>query len=137
MPDVSYVLELCRPWKLCTYFVGIGVLACCSEILRFSDWDIGISLLMGTLTYVCAPWSVKTMVNAARRRTTGWVLRVLAGFALAWVVTDLSYWAYNAAMGHQMFRWLNFKISFPLYFVLGIMWSYQGSLRDMSKRTSL
>ncbi|RQW82132.1 MAG: hypothetical protein EHM79_18915 [Geobacter sp.] len=53
LPGTDYFLELRRPWKIVSFAVGMLWLfygALCYEI---SDWDVGISLLMGGLTYLC------------------------------------------------------------------------------------
>ena len=44
-----------RPWKLVTLALGLGLLIAGSIYYQFEDWDVGISLIMGTLTYLFTP----------------------------------------------------------------------------------
>ena len=123
--------ELIRPWKVATFVGGVGILICGSLFYKFSDWDIGISILMGSLTYVCAPWSVNVIHDAVRRRPKKWMWRVLGAVSVAYGVVDGSYWFYHWRMGNEMFRYENFMVSLPLYFLLGIVWSYRGSICEL------
>ncbi len=131
LPDRSYLLELRRPWKLATLAIGMGWLFYGAEAYGISDWDIGISLIMGGLTYVFAPWSLSIILNAARYRPHGWPLHVIAALLPAMFAVDWSYWLYHSAMGNRMLRWENFKVSSALYFICGSIWYYRGSLRDL------
>ncbi len=102
-------------------------------VYDISDWDVGISLIMGGLTYVCAPWSLSILINAARYRPRRWPLHLVAALVPALVAVDWSYWLYHSAMGNRMLRWENFKVSSALYFICGSLWYYRGSLRDLIK----
>jgi hypothetical protein len=59
--DKAHAHELIRPWKLLTLVAGLGLLIYGSAIHRFSDWDVGVSVLMGVLTYIVSPWSSATI----------------------------------------------------------------------------
>ena len=96
-----------------------------------SDWDVGISLIMGGLTYLCAPWSVRSILTAVRYRSGSWILRIGMALSVAWVVVDGVYVLYHTAMGNQMFRIENFYASSALYFLGGAIWLYRGSLREL------
>ena len=53
--------ELRRPWKLLTLGVGwpfYGALNYGS-----SAWDIGVSVVMGGLTYIFAAWGVRSLLS--------------------------------------------------------------------------
>lgn len=95
-----------------------------------SDWDVGISILMGGLTYVFAPWSVGTILAAIRRRPPGWILRIVTALFVAWIVVDAIYVLYHTMMGNEMFRIENFYASSALYLLAGSIWLYRGSLRE-------
>ena len=95
-----------------------------------SDWDVGISILMGGLTYLCAPWSVRTILAALRRRSPGWVFRLVTALFVAWIVVDGIYVLYHTLMGNEMFRIENLYASAALYFLAGSIWLYRGSLRE-------
>lgn len=133
LPDRNYFLELLRPWKLATF--GLGMLwliygAVCYEIC---DWDVGISIIMGGLTYIFAPWSVTTIYSSIRFRPTAWAVCIVVALIPAMFAVDWVYWLYHSAVGNRMLRWENFKVSMALYFMCGILWSYRGSLRDFVK----
>jgi hypothetical protein len=132
LPDKQYLLELLRPWKLVTFGIGMSWLIYGALFYGISDWDVGVSLIMGGLTYLCAPWSLHVIINAARYRPRGWPLHVIAAFLPALFAVDWAYWLYHKAMGNEMLRWENFKVSSALYFICGAIWYYKGSLRDIS-----
>lgn len=97
---------------------------------HIADWDVGISLIMGGLTYLCAPWSVKTLLDSIRNRPKYWPQWILASNFVAWLVVDGVYFIYHKLMGNIMFRSENFYASSALYFLAGTIWLYRGSMRD-------
>jgi hypothetical protein len=130
LPDRAYLAELARPWKLLSFAIGMGWLLFGALNYGISDWDIGVSLLMGGLTYLSAPWSVRTILAAVRYRSRGWFLGIAMALFVAWVVVDGVYALYHTIMGNQMFRIENFFASSALYFLAGSIWLYRGSLRE-------
>ena len=129
-PERIYFIELLRPWKLATFGIGMAWLLYGAINYGIADWDVGISLIMGGLTYVCAPWSVSRIINAVYRRPAGWILQVVVALVVAWLVVDSVYWVYHTAMGNRMFRLENLRASSALYFLAGAFWLYQGSVRE-------
>jgi hypothetical protein len=51
--------EYLRPWKLASFVGGIALLI--AEAFYFKTYDVGISLLMGTLAYLTAPWALRVV----------------------------------------------------------------------------
>jgi hypothetical protein len=131
LPGRSDLRELRRPWKLLSFAVGMSWLLYGALNYEIPDWDVGISLLMGGLTYLCAPWSVRTILTAVRHRPRYWALRVSVALLLAWFTVDGVYVLYHSTMGNQMFRVENFHASSALYFLAGTIWLYRGSLREL------
>jgi hypothetical protein len=131
LPDRAYVAELVRPWKLLSFAIGMCWLLFGALNYGISDWDAGISVLMGSLTYLCAPWSVGTILVAVRQRSPGWILRIVTALFVAWIVVDGIYALYHTLMGNRMFRIENFYASSALYFLAGSIWLYRGSLREL------
>lgn len=127
----QYITELCRPWKLFSFGVGMSWLLYGAYNYGISDWDIGISLIMGGLTYLCAPWSVRIILYHLQYRPRFWVLWIISAVWVAWFVVDGVYVFYHTAMGNQMLRIENFYASSALYFLAGMIWLYSGSLRDL------
>lgn len=82
-PNRYYLLELLRPWKLATFGAGLSWLLYGAVCYGICDWDVGISLIMGGVTYAFAPWSVTTIYNAIRLRPNGWILHLVASFVPA------------------------------------------------------
>jgi len=130
LPGRGYLIERFRPWKLATLGVAMLWLLYGAHTYRIPDWDVGISVLMAGLTYLCAPWSAATLGNALRYRPPGCLLHVLAALLLALFIVDWVYWTYHMALGNQMYRLDNFKSSFALYFLGGTVWMYPGSVGD-------
>lgn len=130
-PNREYLLELLRPWKLTALCVGMTWLIYGALNYNISDWDVGISLIMGGLTYLCAPWSVYVLLDAPRFRPRGWPIHMIAALIVALFVVDWVYWIYHTVMGNQMFRLDNFYASSALYFLAGTILLYRGSIRDL------
>jgi hypothetical protein len=130
-PNRSDCRELVRPWKLSTFGVGMAWLLYGALTYGFSDWDLGVSVLMGGLTYLTAPWAVRTILVCLRERPKRWLLWVAAALVVAWAVVDGSYVAYHTALHHSMLRAENFRASAAMYFLAGTLWLYRGTLRQL------
>jgi hypothetical protein len=131
-PDRSYLAELGRPWKLSSFVVGMAWLLYGALSYGISDWDAGISVLMGGLTYLCAPWSIRVILHCLRFRPQYWIAWIGSALAVALLVIDGVYYVYHSVAGNQMLRLENFYASSALYFLAGTIWLYQGSLRDLA-----
>jgi hypothetical protein len=115
--------EFLRPWKLVTFLLGLALLIFGAFYFDYSDWDVGISVIMALLTYLTAPWSTRSFLE---RRYRAWPLALFY-----WYFTvDGCYWIYHTALGHVMVRDGNFWASTPLYFLMGCVWLYRGSVRE-------
>lgn len=130
LPDKAYFRELLRPWKLASFGLGMVWLFYGAVMYGIGDWDIGVSIVMGALTYLCAPWSVYVIGSACISRPRLWWLHVLAALAVAVLVVDTSYLLYHSIVGNPVYRDANFCASLPLYFLAGTIWLYRGSLRS-------
>jgi len=95
------------------------------------DWDVGITILMGVLTYLMAPWSVYIILSAVRYRLGYWYLHIIAALIAGLFVVDWVYMLYHTIVGNQTYREANFYASAPLYFIAGSVWLYRGSLSDL------
>jgi len=126
IPDRYYFNELKRPWKLTSFFIGMGWLIYGALNYQIADWDVGISIIMGTLTYICAPWSVRIILLSLRERC--WSIWTIAALAIAWFVIDGVYVLYHSVVSNTMYRKENFFASTALYFLAGSIWLYRGSV---------
>lgn len=129
-PDKAYFQELIRPWKIMSF--------CCAMILLFYgalnfdivDWDVGVTIIMGTLTYIMAPWSVYIILSAIRYRRKLWYVHILVAIFIGLFVVDWAYMLYHTLVGNQTLRTANFYASTPLFYLAGTVWLYRGSLKD-------
>lgn len=130
IPNFDYARELARPWKLATFGLGMTWLFFGALTYEIADWDVGVSIVMGVLTYLCAPWSVYVLGSAFRFRPRFWWLHALAALAIAVLVVDVSYLLYHSAVRNPVYRDANFRASMPLYFLAGTIWLYRGTVRS-------
>jgi hypothetical protein len=119
--------EYLQPWKLCTLGIGVVLLIAGSFYYEAPDWDIPISLIMASLTYLFAPWSLRVIVERRWR----WLPLALL---FTWFTVDGCYWIYwhfknPAAL--ELMRDANFLASLTLYGICGALWLYRGSLREL------
>jgi hypothetical protein len=121
----AFVRELLRPWKLATFTAGLALLIVGARTYQYPDWDVGISVLMATLTYLTAPWATRVIW------TGRWRMTPLAAF-WAWLSVDGVCWWWNAGSVTNMMRDANALASLPLYGLCGAIWLYRGSLKDMA-----
>ena len=131
MNDSNFQLllnEYKRPWKLSALFIGISLLILGSFYYQTPDWDISISLIMATFSYLTASWSMRVILE---RR---WGKLPLMMF-YTWFTIDGCYWIYwkyqNPVALEQM-REANFFASMSLYFMCGLVWYYQGTLKEFA-----
>jgi hypothetical protein len=119
--------EYMRPWKLVTFAIGVALLIVGSFYYQAPDWDIPISLIMATLTYLTAPWSLRVIVE---RRWKLWPVMALA----TWFTVDGCYWLYwhfKKPAVLELMRDANLIPSLFLYILCGLIWFYRGSLRQL------
>ena len=123
--------EFLRPWKLLSLRAGIGLLIIGSFHYQAPDWDIPISLIMGVLAYLTAPWSVRVLME---RR---WQCFPLMLF-LTWFTVDgcyALYWYSQDPVALELMREANFFASLSLYGICGVIWLYRGSLSELLNDT--
>lgn len=137
LPDAAYWSELTRPWKLFTFTVAMALLLYGALVYDVSDWDVGVTFIMGILTYVSAPWVVETLATVLRPRgglralPRDWPLRICAALLVTWFVVDGAYWLWHTAVGNVMLRQENLIVSSLIYLMAGLFWLYRGTLREL------
>jgi hypothetical protein len=123
----SWLVELARPWKLFSLACGITLLIAGSFYSPAPDWDIPISLIMATLTYLTASWSLRVFLE---RQWKLWPAALLA----TWFSVDGCYWIYWRFKNPAALEWMrtaNFPASLSLYGICAVIWLYRGSLREL------
>lgn len=121
------LVEFTRPWKLVTLAIGIALLILGSYVYEAPDWDIPISFIMAILAYLFAPWSMDVILERKWRLWPGMLF-------VTWFTVDGSYaiyWHFMNPAALEMMREVNFPASLSLYGMCGVIWMYQGSLRQM------
>jgi NhaP-type Na+/H+ or K+/H+ antiporter len=123
--------ELCRPWKLVTLAIGLGLLIVGSFVYKAPDWDIPVSILMAVVAYVTAPWCMRIMVE---RRWRHWPVMLF----LTWFGVDgcyAAYWAIVNPVALELMREANAPASLCLFWTVGLLWMYKGSLGELAQDT--
>ena len=121
--------EYLRTWKLLTFTVAVTLMLIGASFQLARDWDIPISLLMCTLTYLTASWSVRVLMSS---RVILWPVAVFA----SWFTVDgvyFLYWNWVNPEVLETMRGPNWPASLPLYFFCGVFWLYRGDITDLAK----
>jgi hypothetical protein len=116
--------EYLRPWKLATFAIGMAWLFWGALYQNIPDWDFGVSIIMGALAYITAPWSVRVIALRKYRL-------IPAAIFAWWFSVDGSYMLYHGIVGNETFRLANFYASTTLYWLCGFLWLHRGTLREL------
>jgi hypothetical protein len=106
--------------------MGIGLLLLGAELTPAPDWDVPISFIMGFFAYAMAPWSLRVLLERQWRA-------VPMALFLTWFTVDgcyAIYWYLKDPAVLALMRDVNFPASLSLYGMCGLVWLYQGSLRQ-------
>lgn len=123
--------DLLRPWKLVTLMMGLSWLLYGAMTYGIQDWDVGVSLIMASLTYLSAPWCVRAIIGRRWKMVAGLII-------MSWFSIDGSYVLWHTLAGNEMLRDANFPASTALYWLCGFIWLPRGNLKDIiSCRTQL
>ena len=124
----NLLTEYRRPWKLSSLFVGVTLLLAGAVFYKAPDWDIAISFIMATCTYLTASWSLRIIVERK------WRFIPLMLF-FTWFSVDGCYWIYWSFVNPEALEFMrdaNFLASLVLYITCGLVWYYHGSLKELS-----
>ena len=122
----SWISEYRRPWKLITLAIGLGLLVAGSFIYQAPDWDIPISVIMAGFTYLTAGWSMHVLIE---RRLRYWPLMAFH----TWWAVDGCYALYWSIRDPEALAWMrsaNWPASLCLYAMCGLVWYWNGTLRE-------
>jgi hypothetical protein len=122
------VLAECRrPWKLATFAIGLGLLIVGSYVTPAPDWDIPISIIMATFTYLTAGWSAHVI---AERQWQKWPLMM---FLVWWCVDGCyaAYWSLADPEALDFMREANWPASLSLYLMCALVWFWNGTAREL------
>jgi hypothetical protein len=118
-------MEYLRPWKLITFSIGMLYLFFGALTYQISDWDVYISIIMGVMTYITAPWAVRVVIMKR------WLWMPLALY-FYWITVDGLYMSYHTWAGNETYRIANFFASTALYWLCGFIWCHKGTLKQLT-----
>lgn len=121
------ITEYSRPWKLFTLTIGLLLLILGSFYYQAPDWDIPISIIMATLTYLSASWSLHVLTE--RRWSTLPLMLFIMWFCVDGCYSI--YWYFVDPIALALMRDVNFLASLSLYGMCGLVWYYEGSMKDV------
>lgn len=116
-----------RPWKIATLMIGLSLLVLGSFYYQAPDWDIPVSFIMAGFTYLTAGWSMHVI---AEQRWRKWPLMIL----VTWWCVDgcyALYWLFVNPEALAFMRDANWPASLCLYWACGVVWYWNGSLREL------
>lgn len=119
--------EYKRPWKLFSLAIGLTLLIVGSFFYKAPDWDIPISFIMAIFAYLTASWSLRVIVE---RR----IKHVPLMLFYTWFTVDgcySIYWYFQNPEALALMRDANAPASLTLYGMCGLVWYYQGSLKQL------
>ena len=122
----TWMTDYVRPWKLISLAIGVGLLLIGAEYYHAPDWDWAISLVMALATYLTAPVAARIIFKRQ------WKALPLA-LLFYWISVDGLYWLYWAIVNPDalMMREANFYASTCLYWLCGMIWLHDGTLREL------
>ena len=123
----SIILDYVRPWKLVSLLIGVMLLIAGSYYYKAPDWYIPISLIMALVAYLTAPWSMRVLVKRQWRKFPLMLFFVWFGVDGCYSI----YWFFVDPIALEIMRDVNFMASLTLYCICGLIWFYDGSLRDL------
>jgi hypothetical protein len=116
--------DLRQPWKLVTLTIGTTWLLYGAIHYDIPDWDIGVSMIMASLTYVAAPWCARAVISLKWPLFAGVII-------MSWFAVDGAYNLWHTVIGNPTFREANFMASGSLFWLCGFIWLARGSLHDI------
>ena len=130
----KYLRELGRPWKLVSFFIGLGYYIRGALYYTCPTWDIPVSIIMSVLTYIFAPWTVNSIYHLIYYRPRSWIPGLIGCLVIIYVCASGSYELYN--LWHIGYwppptYWVNLYYSSLMFFAAGMLWRFQGTLKDL------
>ncbi len=129
----KYIHELFRPWKLATFSFALGYYIWGAYYYKCPTWDVPVSIIMGTLTYIFSPWTVNSIYYLIQKRPKHWLGKLLICTAVIYACASASYELYNwRHLGYwpPPTYWVNLYYSSLLFFAAGMLWRFEGTLRE-------
>lgn len=132
----SYFIELFRPWKLITFSMALGFYIWGAFFYRLPTWDVPVSIIMSLLTYIFAPWVVKTLLYLYEDRPKQWKSKLFVCLLVTYICASGSYELYHMTIGigyHPPTYWQNLYYSTLLFLAAGLFWKFEGTAGQLLK----
>lgn len=130
----DYAKELLRPWKLSTFFAALGYYIWGAYRYQYPTWDVPVSIIMSVLTYLFAPWTVKTVYYLIQKRPKHWIGDLVICGIVIYGCASASYELYNWwHLGYwpPPTYWVNLWYSSYAFIAAGILWKFEGTLMEL------
>jgi hypothetical protein len=130
----AYAKELVRPWKLLTLSIAVGYYIWGAYYYRCPTWDVPVSLIMSVLTYVCAPWTVKSVLYLLQARPKHWQRSLIFCILVTYACASGSYELYNWwHLGYYPppTYWVNLYYSTLMFIGAGLFWKFDGTFSQL------
>jgi len=117
-----------HPWNLVTLAIGVALLLLGAGYAP--DWDVPISLIMASFSYLTASWSMNVMVRRQWRKFP------LMLFFTWWTVDGCYalYWYFVDPVALELMREVNWPASLALYWACGVVWSLDRWTPELAKQ---
>ena len=130
----QYLNELARPWKLVTLTIAVGYYVWGAYYYRCPTWDVPVSLLMATLTYLFAPGTIKSALHLIQERPRHWIGGLFVCGLIIYFCASGSYELYNwwhLGIHPPPTYWVNLYYSTLMFIAAGLLWKFEGSFKEM------
>jgi hypothetical protein len=129
-----YTRELFRPWKIVTFSIALGYYIWGAYRYKCPTWDVPVSIIMSVLTYLFAPWTVKSIYYLIQRRPKYWIPKLIICAIVIYACASGSYELYN--WWHLGYHppptyWVNLYYSSLIFFAAGMLWRFEGTLKEL------
>ena len=133
-----YTKELLRPWKLIIFSIALGYYIWGVYHYKCQTWDVPVSIIMSVLTYLFAPWTIKSLYYIIPKRPKYWFWKLLICMVVIYACASGSYELYNWwHLGYwpPPTYWVNLWYSSCAFIAAGMIWKFEGTFRKL--RSSL
>jgi hypothetical protein len=130
----DYAKELLRPWKLITFSIALGYYIYGAYRYQCPTWDVPVSIIMSVLTYLFAPWTVKSVYYLIQKRPKYWIRDLVICGIVIYACASGSYELYNwRHLGYwpPPTYWVNLWYSSCAFIAAGILWKFEGTFREL------
>lgn len=129
-----YTKELVRPWKLITLFLALAYYIWGAYHYQCPTWDIPVSIIMGLLTFIFAPWTVNSIYYLVKHKPTKWLIKLILCGMIIYACASGSYELYNWwNLGYHPppTYWVNLYYSSLMFLAAGMVWRFEGTFKDL------